>query len=115
MTLAEIMPKISVIIVLSGFLKAVKTHAAMISIDVPPPTENTDIAKIVTNTLQWALSVARPIALFMLLAGGITYITAGGNENRVRTAKNIITWTILGLILVLVSFSLMVVLNRILT
>ena len=90
-------------------------HAALTSVKVTNPIATSDFSKIVGNTLQWVLSVAGAVALMMLIAGGLYYITAGGSEDRVRTAKKMVTWTILGLVLVLISYALLEVLNRILT
>lgn len=85
------------------------------SVKVTNPISTSDFNKLVGNTLQWVLSVAGVLALVMLIVGGIMYITAGGVEEKITQAKKIITWTILGLALVLVSYAIISVLNDILT
>ncbi len=89
--------------------------AQALTIKVTNPISTSDFNKLVGNTLAWVLSVAGSVALVMLIIGGIMYITASGDEQRINTAKKIVTWTILGLALVLVSYSIMVVVNQILT
>ncbi len=86
-----------------------------IAITVPPTTSTTDFSTLVGKVLEWVLSVAGSIALLMLVAGGIMYITSAGNEQKIATSKKIITWTILGLMIVLASYSIIVVLDNILT
>ena len=72
---------------------------------VDNPIETSDFAKIVENTLLWVLGIAGSIALFMLIVGGIMYITSGGDEQKVATAKKIFNFTVVGLILILLSYS----------
>ena len=84
------------------------------NIIIEPFTSTTDFAKIVENTLLWLLSVAGVITIFMLVVGGIMYMTAGGDEQKVTTAKKVVTWTIIGLGLILISYSIMAVLDQIL-
>ena len=84
------------------------------NIIIEPFTSTTDFAKIVENILLWLLSVAGVITIFMLVVGGIMYMTAGGDEQKVTTAKKMVTWTIIGLGLILISYSIMAVLDKIL-
>ena len=89
--------------------------AAPITIKVTNPIKTSDVYELAENVLLWVLSVAGALALFMLVAGGVFYVTSSGNEQRVETARKIITWTVLGLMLILASFSIIVVLDKILT
>ncbi len=87
---------------------------AQIPITIKNPIITSDFAKIVENTLLWMLSVAGVITIFMLVVGGIMYMTAGGDEQKVATAKKVVTWTIVGLGLILISYSIIAVLDQIL-
>jgi len=110
--------KLSAIIcfgVISFFvLKANKTSADTIQVIVNNPIFTDDFDKLVGNILQWVLSVAGSVALIMLVVGGISYIVSSGDEQRITSSKKIIKWAILGLMLILVSYSIIVVLNNIL-
>lgn len=57
----------------------------------------------IVNTINLLLVFAGSIALLFLLYGGIQYIISGGDEKALLTAKNTITFAILGLFLVLGS------------
>lgn len=97
-------------------LFATKTEEAIaITIEIKNPIKTSDFAKIVENFLLWILSVAGILTLFMLVVGGIMYMTAGGDEQKVTTAKKVVTWTIIGLALILASYSIIKVLDEILT
>lgn len=93
----------------------VALSSGLFSIDIKNPISTPDFHGLVENFLLWILGVAGVVALFMLIAGGIMYMMAGGDEQKVATAKKMITWTILGLAIVLVSYSIISVLDSILT
>jgi len=50
----------------------------------------------IINTMIWAVGF---IAVIMLIYGGIRYITAQGNEKNVGTARSIIMYAVIGLII----------------
>lgn len=60
------------------------------------------IAPLIQSAIQIALSLVGTISLLMIIYAGIKYITSGGGK-QVDEAKNILTYAIVGLILVLVS------------
>ena len=81
---------------------------------VTNPITTDDFAQIIENTLLWVLGIAGSIALFMLIVGGIMYITSAGDEQKVATAKKIFNFTVIGLIVVLLSYSIIKALSDIL-
>ncbi len=82
---------------------------------VSNPGGSSNLSELVENVLSWVLSVAGSIALLMLVVGGIMYITSAGDEQKIAVSKKIITWTILGLVIILASYSIIVALDKILT
>ena len=55
---------------------------------------------MVQNTIQWAVGVAGVVAVIFLVYGGISYITSAGEPNKVQQAKKMITYALIGLIIV---------------
>lgn len=104
----------SIFVVIMLFITKIKVAGA-IAINLTNPINTSDFGTLVENFLLWILSVAGALALFMLVAGGIMYMTAGGDDQKVATAKKMVGWTVLGLVLVLVSYSIISVLDDILT
>lgn len=104
-----------IFVAITSFITKTEKASAQITINVKNPISAGDFAKIVENFLLWILSVAGAVALFMLIVGGITYMTAGGDEQKATTAKKMIAVTILGLTLILISYSVIKVLDDILT
>lgn len=82
-------------------------------VNIENPIATDDFTTLVTNLLQWLLSIAGALALLMLIWGGITYVTSAGDEQKAAKGKKIVTWTILGLVLVLMSFSIIKLLEDI--
>ncbi len=64
-----------------------------------------DLEATVINIVQWILGFLGLIAVIMILWGGFTWITAGGNEDKVATAKKIISAAVVGLIVVLLAWA----------
>lgn len=63
-----------------------------------------NIASVVKFIFQIAISVASLGFLFTLAFGGVTYLTASGNEEQVDRAKRIILAGVVGLIVCLAAF-----------
>ena len=65
---------------------------------------NVDTPKeLAKNIVNWLLRLVSVIALIVLIIGGFRYLTSGGNEKAMESAKNIITWAVVGLIIILCS------------
>ncbi|MFZ2969700.1 MAG: hypothetical protein WA063_00980 [Minisyncoccia bacterium] len=105
----------SVLFLLSMFTLASNVNAAVTTYRITNPIATSDFAKIVANFLKWILGVAGSIALIMLIVGGIMYMTSAGDQQKATSAKKMIMITLAGLMLVLLSYSILVVLDRILT
>jgi hypothetical protein len=57
------------------------------------------------NLVYWLLIFAGVAALFMVIFGGFRFMTSGGDPKAVEGARKTITWAIIGLIVVLLSFA----------
>lgn len=62
-----------------------------------------DLALVMLN---FFLSFLGFIAVIFVIYAGILYVTAGGEEDKVTSAKKILTYAGLGLIVILISFAL---------
>jgi hypothetical protein len=56
------------------------------------------------NVLTAALALAGIGLFIMLLVGGFKYITSGGDEKSMGSARNTITYAILGIVLVALAY-----------
>lgn len=66
-----------------------------------------------TKSAQALLGLIGTIALLFLIIAGLTYMTAAGDEAKIKSAKGIITGTIAGLGIALIAYSLLVTVSEI--
>jgi len=57
------------------------------------------------NLINAALIFVGSVAAFFLVWGGIKFVTSGGDPKQVGEARQIITYALIGVILVLLSFA----------
>ena len=57
------------------------------------------------NLIFWALSFAGLVALILVILGGFKYMTSGGDQKAVEGGKKTITWALIGLVVILLSFA----------
>jgi energy-converting hydrogenase Eha subunit B len=82
--------------------------AAMAQIDPPcdglscNPDANAE--KIITTVITWILGIAALIAVLMLIIGGILYVTAAGNTDRAKQARQTILYAVIGLIVIVLAY-----------
>lgn len=61
------------------------------------------INELIINVTQLALTVAGIIAMLYIVIGGYYYFTAFGNEEKATKAKSIITWAVIGVVVIILS------------
>ncbi len=60
---------------------------------------------IIQTALNWLLAFAGVVALFFILLSGFKFITSGGDAKQADSARKTLTYAILGLVLILLSFA----------
>lgn len=64
------------------------------------------IRALILRIVDFFLLFLGLIAVIMIIYGGITYVTAAGNQEAVDKAKKIIMYAVIGIVIVLLSFAL---------
>lgn len=72
-----------------------------------------DLGTVFGNVVKYALGFAGIVLFIMLLVGGFKFITSGGDPKAVEGAKKTLTYAIAGLIIILISFLILVLIQRI--
>lgn len=67
---------------------------------------------LATRILNLLFTVVIIAAVIALMWGGLKYIMAGGNEDQVKEAKNLIFYAIIGLVVAIMAFGLVNYLQR---
>ena len=65
--------------------------------------ESLTIYTVIDTVVRWLTTIIGIIAVLMLIYGGLGYITSAGNKDRAENAKKIITYSVLGLIVVVLA------------
>jgi len=72
------------------------------------------INAVLTNVLNWFLGFLAALAILMIIISGIMYVTSGGDDSRVETAKKILTYAIIGLVVALLSYVIVIAISTML-
>jgi len=64
-----------------------------------------DVRVVIARIINVAMGFLGIIAVLIILWGGFTWMTAGGDEGKVDEAKKIITAGVIGLIIVILSYA----------
>lgn len=59
----------------------------------------------ITNIINFFLGLLGLIAVAFLIYAGVLMVTAGGNEDQVGKAKKIITFAVIGVVIILLSYT----------
>jgi len=60
---------------------------------------------VFSNIVYWAAGLAAIVAVFFIMLAGIKFLTSGGDPKQVEGAKKTMTYAIVGLIIILISFA----------
>lgn len=78
-----------------------------------PLSSYTSIDDVVGGVTNWVLGITAGVTVLFLIVGGIYYITAAGDEKQMGEGKKIVNYAIIGLIVILISYSVVLTLNAI--
>ncbi len=71
----------------------------------------TNIAEYIQLVYQFALGIVGIIAVVLIMLGGLRWIAAAGNESAIGEAKEIITSAVTGLVIALLSYTILLFIN----
>ena len=67
------------------------------------PEINVDIWEILDRALNWFFGIAIVIAAIMLVYAGFNYVTAAGNEEKIKTATKTLIFALIGVAIALLA------------
>lgn len=80
-------------------LKLAQTLTPGVDIDIPTPSDD----EVLQNGLNIAYFVAGIIAVIVIIIGGIMYATSSGEAGALTRAKNMILYSIVGLVVIIAA------------
>jgi len=63
---------------------------------IPNPIRACSFADLIRDLTQIILTIGLPLAALMIIFSGFKFVTAGGNEEQVKKARQMFYWTIIG-------------------
>jgi len=78
------------------------------------PIDKDTVEEVITGIVDWVYKMALIVAPLMITVGAFYLITAAGDPERVNTGKKIITWTMIGIAVVLLATSVKLVIESLL-
>lgn len=94
------------VLVVPGIILAVEGDSIDPFKDVPLRTgEAADPTAIIESAITTLLEVIGAIAMLFIVYGGLQWILARGEATKVQEAQSVLTWAIIGLILIFLAFS----------
>lgn len=78
------------------------------------PASKTSLGSLIINVVEILLLVAASIAVIFLIVGGYKYVVSRGNEEAAESAKKTMTSAILGLVIIILSFTIIRIISAIL-
>lgn len=71
----------------------------------PPPTLEGNISPIIEKMLDYLFPLAGLIAVIFIIQGGYMWIISAGDPSKVKQAQGTLTWAVIGLVFILIIFS----------
>ncbi|MBN2087825.1 hypothetical protein JW758_05780 [Candidatus Peregrinibacteria bacterium] len=83
----------------AGFFDNPQTGAA------PSATAQGTLGQNITTILNFFLGILGLIAVAFLIYAGVLMVTAGGGEEQINKAKKIITYAVIGIVIILLAWT----------
>lgn len=102
-------------IALAASVKLAQGQPSTIDITIPTGLPQDDIGVIVTRLIAFGLGAAGGLAVLFIIVGGIFYIIAQGDHERLEKAKKTIKNAIIGAVFILISLAIVLTIQAALT
>ena len=79
----------------------------------PADGQSYSLVELANITVAYALLIAGFLAVIFIFYGGISFILSGGKEEKVKNAINTIRYAIIGLLIVIFSFTIVAIVGNI--
>lgn len=79
------------------------------------PLPDRNIQGLVIRLLKWLMTIIAMVAVVAVVISGFRMVVSGGGEQEVKSAKKMLTWSIIGLVIASLAYSIVAVTQNILT
>jgi len=81
---------------------------------VPNPINATSFTDLAGDIITWIVNIGVSVAVIMIVYSALLFMTAAGNEEKVSKAKKALTWSLIGLAVLISSRALIELIKNIL-
>jgi len=78
----------------------------------PILTHPEQVIQLLNRILNYAWTIMGIIVVMMLLYAGFTFVTAAGSDEKVETAKKMIKWSLVGIVVMILSGGVMLLIEN---
>ena len=86
------------------FLFCTSRVFAALPVETDQPNSFSDLEIIIANIIRSVVALGGIAVFVMLVAGGLTYLTSGGNPETVQKAKSTLTYAVIGIALFVLAW-----------
>jgi len=94
-----------------GISVALMTAPALVSAQFAVPSDSglssASLTDIVRNFMKWILIIVGLLGVIGFAVAGVLYLTAAGDEERIKTAKSAMIYSIVGVVVALLGLVIM--------
>lgn len=76
------------------------------AVTIQNPLQSNTFEELLDSIVNFVFTLALGVAPIMIVIAGFYFITAEGDPKKIELAKNIVKWTLIGLLVVMLSKSL---------
>lgn len=84
------------------------------SIRVENPLGSRQFSDVLVAIINWIFTIALAISPIMIIYAGFLFVTGGGNPEQITRGRNVLVWTFVGLVVIILSRGLIAILQGIL-
>jgi succinate dehydrogenase hydrophobic anchor subunit len=80
---------------------------------IVPIDDDRTIADVIAGVLDFIVPIVAGVLMLMVIYGGVQYIMSAGDPDKTAKAKKTLMWAILAVILIVISYGVVVGLNKV--
>jgi len=106
------MKKVLVSLISAGLLLSAVAVLAQGPVDAPGWAE-VDVMATLDNISNWLFAILLAVAVMAIIVAAYMFVTASGDPDKVKTARNFVLYALIGVIVALVARGLVLLMDRI--
>lgn len=86
----------------------------VLAVTIPNPLQATSFTDLINGIIDFIFRLSLAVVPLMIVIAGVIFITGAGDTGKIQQAKNIILYTIIGFVIILLAKSITTIIRDIL-